>query len=93
MLQVQVAVPELMVEDHRPIGYLLDSAREAIAMAAPIFGKASIPFAAEAYLELIEAANKHLAEWEADPNYKPPDAHLIDLVEKLARENLDKRKA
>jgi enoyl reductase-like protein len=91
MLQIQVAVPESMVEDHHPVEYLLDSAREAIAMAAPVFGKASIPFATEAYQELIEAVGKHLANWQSDPDYKPPDAHLIDLVEELAKKNLDGR--
>jgi hypothetical protein len=88
MLQVQVAVPESKVSDVRPIPFVLESAREAIPLAAPVFEKAGIRFPMERYLQLIEKVATDLSDWQADPSYRPKDAHLNDLVEELLKSSV-----
>ena len=55
MLMVQIAVPTIFEDERHLAQFLVESLREAIELAAPIFKSTKIAFAKEEYLQLVDA--------------------------------------
>ena len=60
MLMIQVAVPEEAKESKQQLKFILNSIREAIEIAKPVFKKAKVEYPAEAYLALVEQGENSL---------------------------------
>lgn len=58
MLMVQIAVPALFDSRHHLEKFLVESLREAIQLAKPVFKSTRIPFSQDEYLQLVESIRK-----------------------------------
>ena len=66
MLMIQVAVPEVELEAEDPERFIFWAMREAVAMTAPAFKKAKIPFSADDHLALVDAVEAEYTALKAD---------------------------
>lgn len=66
LLMIQVAVPEEELEAEDPEHFIFWAMREAVAMAAPAFKKAKIPFSADDHLALVDAVEAEYRESKAE---------------------------
>jgi hypothetical protein len=60
MLQIQIAVPEELMESPGLRGYIVQSIRTAVEMAEPRFTKAGIPYPKAEYIFQIDELERRL---------------------------------
>jgi hypothetical protein len=60
MLMVQISVPSLFENERQVETFLVESLREAIELAKPVFKTTKIPYLQDEYLKLVESIeNSH----------------------------------
>jgi hypothetical protein len=62
MLMVQISVPTLFESEQHLEEFLVESLREAIQLAKPIFKSTKIPFSQDEYVRLVDAIEKRMAD-------------------------------
>ena len=73
MIQIQVSVPEEVVNSEDPAPFIFASMREAVEMAHPAFKSTGIAFSVPEYMAFIDVIEKKLASGDI-----PPPTHWDD---------------